>query len=290
MDFLQCHPTCGSSCSMGRVLCSSLICGSTPQQAEGISGSRAREPFCIWLHQAVQHPSSVWHILCRYGREERQPLPCRANHPPTRAFGTVREEPSAHFLGLFVMSHWLGDVWIQIWDISVVLPFSLFRLENHVCLSRGVQVAGAAWRVATRIVAGVGDLMQRTGDVHTGRVTLCAVCTWRRGAQISWLSLKTNVDSLSVVWPQNDWDDFLRFGLKTGGDGFSRFDLKTGGGGFPGLGLKIDSYSFLVWASKPSKLRFVDCASKPTGGCDDVGHASRSSSLLHVEASRARVS
>jgi hypothetical protein len=104
------------------------------------------------------------------------------------------------------------------------------------------------------------------------------------------LSLKTNVDSLSVVWPQNDWDGFLRFGLKTGGDGFSRFGLKTGGGGFPDLGLKIDSYSFLVWASKPSKLRFVDCASKPTGGCDDVGHASRSSSLLHVEASRARVS
>jgi hypothetical protein len=33
-----------------------------------------------------------------------------------------------------------------------------------------VQVAGAAWRVATRIVAGVGDLMQRTGDDRTGRV------------------------------------------------------------------------------------------------------------------------
>jgi hypothetical protein len=31
-------------------------------------------------------------------------------------------------------------------------------------LSCGAQVAGAAWRVATRIVAGVGDLVQRTGD------------------------------------------------------------------------------------------------------------------------------
>jgi hypothetical protein len=30
-----------------------------------------------------------------------------------------------------------------------------------------------------------------------------APCTWRRGAQISWLRLKTKVDSLSVVWPQN---------------------------------------------------------------------------------------
>jgi hypothetical protein len=46
----------------------------------------------------------------------------------------------------------------------------LVRLENRVCLSRGVQVAGAAWRAATRIVAGVGDLVQRTGDGRTGRV------------------------------------------------------------------------------------------------------------------------
>jgi hypothetical protein len=37
-------------------------------------------------------------------------------------------------------------------------------------LSRGVQVAGVAWHVATRIVAAVGDLVQRTGDGRTGRV------------------------------------------------------------------------------------------------------------------------
>jgi hypothetical protein len=37
-------------------------------------------------------------------------------------------------------------------------------------LSRGVQEAGAAWCVAMRTVAGVGDLMQRTGDGRTGRV------------------------------------------------------------------------------------------------------------------------
>jgi hypothetical protein len=51
-----------------------------------------------------------------------------------------------------------------------VFLLSLFRLENHVCLSRGVQVAGAAWRTAIRIVAGVEELVQRTGDGHTGRV------------------------------------------------------------------------------------------------------------------------
>jgi hypothetical protein len=37
-------------------------------------------------------------------------------------------------------------------------------------LSRGVHVAGAAWRAAMRTVA--GDLVQRTGDGRTGRV-LC---------------------------------------------------------------------------------------------------------------------
>jgi hypothetical protein len=50
----------------------------------------------------------------------------------------------------------------------VALPFSFFHVENHVCLSRGVQVTGAAWWVATRIVAEVGDLVQRTGDGGTG--------------------------------------------------------------------------------------------------------------------------
>jgi hypothetical protein len=52
----------------------------------------------------------------------------------------------------------------------VVLPLSLYHVENHVCLSRGVQVASAAWWAVMRIVAGVGDLVQRIGDGHTGRV------------------------------------------------------------------------------------------------------------------------
>jgi hypothetical protein len=37
-------------------------------------------------------------------------------------------------------------------------------------LSRGVQVVGVAWRAAARTVAGVGDLVQRTGGGRTGRV------------------------------------------------------------------------------------------------------------------------
>jgi hypothetical protein len=51
-----------------------------------------------------------------------------------------------------------------------VFLLPLFRSENHVCLSHGVHVAGATWRVVTRTVVGVGDLVQRTGDGRTGRV------------------------------------------------------------------------------------------------------------------------
>jgi hypothetical protein len=54
------------------------------------------------------------------------------------------------------------------------------------------------------------------------------------------LSLKTKVDSLSVVWPQNHWNGFYCFSLKTDGDGFSRFCLKTVVVVFP------------VWTSKPT--------------------------------------
>jgi hypothetical protein len=37
-------------------------------------------------------------------------------------------------------------------------------------LSHGVQVAGTAWRTVMRTVAGVGDLVHRTGDGRTGQV------------------------------------------------------------------------------------------------------------------------
>jgi hypothetical protein len=68
-----------------------------------------------------------------------------------------------------------------------------------------------------------------------------------------------------LVWPQNRWWRVFRFRHQNHRDGF------------------------LVWASKPIVLRFVSCASKSTEDEDGVGHASRSSSLLHVEASQARV-
>jgi hypothetical protein len=61
-------------------------------------------------------------------------------------------------------------------------------LENHACLSHGVWMIGATLRAVMRIMSGVGDLVQRTGDDQAqvgyleagglrGRVTLCMVCT-----------------------------------------------------------------------------------------------------------------
>jgi hypothetical protein len=87
--------------------------------------------------------------------------------------------------------------------VCFVFLLSLFCLENRVCLSCGMQVAGAVWRAATRIVAGVGDLVQRTGDGREigWRRVRSAAGTWRLGARVSWLSLKTKVDGLLIVWP-----------------------------------------------------------------------------------------
>jgi hypothetical protein len=55
-------------------------------------------------------------------------------------------------------------------QVRFVFLLSLFHLENRIYLSCGVQVTGTAWRAATRIVAGVGDLVQRTRDGRTGPV------------------------------------------------------------------------------------------------------------------------
>jgi hypothetical protein len=192
---------------------------------------------------------------------------------------------------------------------------------NRVCLSCSVQVEGAAWRTATRIMTGVGGPRwpHRSGtrwpdDREVGWYYVrSAPCTRRRGVQISWLSLKTKVDSLSVVWSQNHRDGLLRFSIKTGGDGFhwfvfrtsgfgfSRFGLKTGGGGFPDFDLKIGIYGLVIWASK-SPWWFLDLCLKikwmmvcrlrlkTVGGWVGAGHTSRSSGLRCVEARQTRVS
>jgi hypothetical protein len=115
----------------------------------------------------------------------------------------------------------------------------LVRVENCVCLSRGVQVAGAIWRVVTRIVAEVGDLVQRTGDGQAqvgylvtgrsgGRVMSYAVCTVHKkmmsagflvesqnqGRRFPGLGLKTSSSNL-VIWVSKSLQQFLGLCLKT---------------------------------------------------------------------------
>jgi hypothetical protein len=96
-------------------------------------------------------------------------------------------------------------------------------------LSRGVQVIGATWRAAVRIVAIVENLVQRTSDGQAqvgytvaeqsrGRVTLCAVYTVHKETR--------SVGFL--VWHQNK------------GQLFS-----------PSLASKPVALGFPVWASKP---------------------------------------
>jgi hypothetical protein len=106
--------------------------------------------------------------------------------------------------------------------------------------------------------------VQRTGDGRTGRVFSGrtierlggAVCGLHCARGDEELSLKTKVDGLSLVWPQNHWDSFLRFGLKTGGDCFLVEPQNQGGGGFSGLGLKTGSNGLVIWDSKSSQ-RFL---------------------------------
>jgi hypothetical protein len=63
------------------------------------------------------------------------------------------------------------------------------------------------------------------------------------------LSLKTNVDGLSVVWPQNRWHGFLVESQNQGAGEFSGLDLKTG------------SYGLVIWASKSPRY-FLDLSIK----------------------------
>jgi hypothetical protein len=98
-----------------------------------------------------------------------------------------------------------------------------------------------------RIVAGVGDLMQRTRDGHTGRIlggraieTLCAVYT----VHIETRSMGFLVEpqnqgrQFSPVWPQNWWLGFPGMSLKIGSSGLVIL-VSESPQWFLGLGLKI---------------------------------------------------
>jgi hypothetical protein len=137
------------------------------------------------------------------------------------------------------MSHWLTEIWIKIQDISIVLALFFVSLKNHVLLVSwcegdrcGMTCSDEDHDRSRRTGAEDREWSHRLGTRWLGdrevewRCVGSAPCTWRRGARVSWLSLKTKVDSLWLVWPQNQLD------------GFSGSDLKTG------------SSSLVIWASK----------------------------------------
>jgi hypothetical protein len=175
------------------------------------------------------------------------------------------------------MSHWLVEILIRIRDILVVLPLSLFHVKNCVCLSRGVYVTGAAWQAATRIMAGIWDLVQRTGDGHTGRI-LSGRMIGRSGDVVCDLHCAQ----------EDEEREFFGWASKPRLTVYQWFGLKITGTVSPGLASKpVEGFpiwasksvatvwwfvhqnhcgGFLVCASKPSGLWFIGCATKPTGG------------------------
>jgi hypothetical protein len=102
-------------------------------------------------------------------------------------------------------------------------------------------------------MAGVGDLVQRTGDGRTGRILSGwaikilggAVCSLHRAHGDEKHGFFGGVSKSRLTVCQ--W-----FGLKTGGDGFLRFGLKTSGDGFSRFGLKTGGRGFLLLVSKPA--------------------------------------
>jgi hypothetical protein len=114
--------------------------------------------------------------------------------------------------------------------------FIFICVENRVCLSHGVQLAGAAWRAATRIQTRVGDLIQRTGDGQAqvgysvagrsgGRMMSCVICTMHMEMR----------NTSFLVEPQNQ------------------------GRRFPDLGLKTDSSNLMILVSKSPRRFFRLC-------------------------------
>jgi hypothetical protein len=82
--------------------------------------------------------------------------------------------------------------------------------------------------------------------------------------RVSSLSLKTKVDGLSVVWPQNHWDSFSSvWASKPMVTACEWFDLKTTRMVFVGLALKPVATVSDGLASKPAVMVSGGLASKP---------------------------
>jgi hypothetical protein len=117
----------------------------------------------------------------------------------------------------------------------VVLPYYLFHVEKHICLSRDMQVTGAAWWTAIMIETGVGDLVQmiengqsQVGYSVAGRlrchVILCMVYTVHKEIMNTDFLVQSQNQGRRFlpICPQNRW---LRF-VKTTGTSFLVYGSK----------------------------------------------------------------
>jgi hypothetical protein len=146
----------------------------------------------------------------------------------------------------------------------VVLPLSLYCVENRVCLSHGVHVAGAAWRAAMRIVVRLGDLVWRTGDGRTcwvfgdqtiGRLgdAVCGLHHTREDEEREFLSWASKPWSMVYQW----------FDFKTTGIVCQWFGLKTTATVFSGLASKLVNTIFSGLALEPVVTVSTGLVSKP---------------------------
>jgi hypothetical protein len=129
--------------------------------------------------------------------------------------------------------------------------------------------------------------------------------TRRRGAWVSWLSLKTKVNGLLVVWPQNHWYGLLVVWPGLASKPLGRFLsiwpqnwwLRVSWFGpqnqqlqFGDLSLKITTMVSWFGPQNQAGYGLSVALQNRWEDEDSAGHTLRSSGLLHVEASRARVS
>jgi hypothetical protein len=124
------------------------------------------------------------------------------------------------------------------------------HVENRGCLSRGVQVTGAAWRTATRIMSGVGDLVQRITDGCT---------CWILGGR----TIEMSDDAVHRLHRArgDEKRGFLGSASKPRSTVYLWFGLKTTRTVSLGLASKPVSAGFLVCASK-QQLQFSDLCLK----------------------------
>jgi hypothetical protein len=112
------------------------------------------------------------------------------------------EKPSGQYLGLICdESLTCLGLNLNLGHFGGFYLLSLYRVENHVFLPCVVLVIGMSRQAATRIVTGVGDLVQSTRDARTCQVLDDRVIERPSDAVCGLYHAQRDVGCF--VWPQN---------------------------------------------------------------------------------------